>query len=97
MEGSIFRLYSLLSNADDEMCSVNITCWSVKAPVDHLYDLAELWWKRLQDFTQNKPMITTADLKNTKTKEANNNEKKFSDKSGFRKMTHPISKTLTKE
>ena len=75
MEGSIFRLYSLLSNADDEMCSVNTNGWSVKEHVGHLYDLEELWWKRLQDFQQNKAMLTTADLNNTKTKEANHNEK----------------------
>jgi uncharacterized damage-inducible protein DinB len=75
MEGSIFRLYSLLSNADDELCSHNSNGWSVKEHLGHLYDLEELWWKRLQDFQQSKPILTTADLNNQKTKEAGHNEK----------------------
>jgi uncharacterized damage-inducible protein DinB len=75
LEGSIFRLYSLLSNADDELCSHNPNGWSVKEHVGHLCDLEELWWKRLLDFQQNKAVLTTADLNNTKTKEARHNEK----------------------
>jgi uncharacterized damage-inducible protein DinB len=47
----------------------------VKEHVGHLYDLEELWWKRLQDFIQNKTILTAADLSNTKTKEANHNER----------------------
>lgn len=68
LEGSIFRLYSLLSNADDELCSHNPNGWSVKEHVGHLYDLEELWWKRLLDFQQNKTMLTVADLNNQKNK-----------------------------
>ena len=75
LEGSIFRLYSLLSNADDELCSHGINGWSVKEHVGHLYDLEELWWKRLLDFQQNKTMLTVADLNNQKTKEAGHNQK----------------------
>ena len=75
LEGSIFRLYSLLSNADDELCSYNANGWSVKEHVGHLFDLEELWWKRLQDFQQGRAVLTTADLTNKKTKEAGHNEK----------------------
>ena len=75
LEGSIFRLYSLLSNADDELCSFNPNGWSVKEHVGHLYDLEELWWKRLQDFQQNKAVLTSADLNNQKTRDARHNEK----------------------
>jgi uncharacterized damage-inducible protein DinB len=75
LEGSIFRLYSLLANADDEACSIRSGGWSVKEHVGHLYDLEELWWKRLNDFVENREMLTTADLRNTKTNEANHNEK----------------------
>lgn len=75
LEGSIFRLHTLLANADDEACSFNKDGWSVKEHVGHLYDLEELWWKRLQDFQNNKPMLTTADLRNQKTMEAGHNEK----------------------
>ena len=73
LEGSIFRMYSLLSNADEEICSTVISGWSVKQHVGHLFDLEELWWKRLEDFRQNKSMLTAADLNNTKTKEADHN------------------------
>jgi uncharacterized damage-inducible protein DinB len=74
LEGSIFRLFSLLSNADDDLCSFNANGWSVKEHVGHLYDLEELWWKRLQDFQQSKAILTAADLNNQKTKEARHNE-----------------------
>lgn len=74
LEGSIFRLYSLLSNADDELCGSNPNGWSVKEHVGHLYDLEELWWKRLRDFQQHKLVLTPADLNNQKTKEARHNE-----------------------
>ena len=73
LEGSIFRMYSLLSNADEEICSTVTSGWSVKQHVGHLFDLEELWWKRLEDFRQNKSMLTAADLNNTKTKEADHN------------------------
>lgn len=75
LEGSIFRLSHILQNADDEFCSYNANGWSVKEHVGHLYDLEDLWWKRLNDFIQNKEMLTAADLNNTKTKEAGHNEK----------------------
>lgn len=75
LEGSLFRLSVLLANADDEASSYNANGWSVKEHLGHLYDLEELWWKRLQDFMQNKAMLTAADLNNQKTKEAGHNEK----------------------
>src|SRR5215213_10668643 len=75
LEGSIFRLSTILANADDERCSRSGEGWSVKEHLGHLYDLEDLWWKRLNDFAENKAMLTTADLNNTKTKEAEHNEK----------------------
>lgn len=68
-------MYSLLSNADDELCSQPTNGWSVKEHVGHLYDLEELWWKRLADFQQHKAELTPADPDNQKTKEAGHNEK----------------------
>ncbi len=75
LEGSLFRLSAILQNADAEYSSQNINGWSVKEHVGHLYDLEDLWWKRLNDFLDNKAMLTEADLNNTKTKEAGHNEK----------------------
>ncbi|MGZ8536929.1 MAG: DinB family protein [Flavisolibacter sp.] len=73
LEGTIFRMYSLLSNADEEICSLVNSGWSVKQHVGHLFDLEELWWNRLEDFRQNKSILTPADLNNTKTQQAAHN------------------------
>lgn len=75
LEGSIFRLHSLLLNADEDQCSHNENGWSVKEHTGHLSDLEELWWKRLADFQANKAILTAADMNNQKTKEAHHNEK----------------------
>jgi uncharacterized damage-inducible protein DinB len=75
LEGTLFRLQSILINADDEYCSYNATGWSVKEHLGHLYDLEELWWKRLQDFLDRKEVLSPADMTNEKTKEARHNEK----------------------
>ena len=75
LEGTIFRLQYILATADDEASGVSKDGWSVKEHLGHLYDLEELWWKRLQDFLDGKEMLATADLNNTKTKEARHNEK----------------------
>jgi uncharacterized damage-inducible protein DinB len=75
LEGSIFRLSTILANAEDERCSHNEEGWSVKEHLGHLGDLEDLWWKRLNDFQENKAMLTAADLNNTKTKEAGHNQK----------------------
>ena len=75
LEGTIFRLHRILINADDEYCSHNAKGWSIKEQIGHLFDLEELWWKRLQDFQQNKELLTAADLTNRQTTEAGHNEK----------------------
>ena len=75
LEGALFRLNAILQNADDEWCSYNENGWSVKEHLGHLSDLEDLWWKRLMDFRENKTILTTADLNNTKTKEAEHNHK----------------------
>lgn len=75
LEGSLFRLQAILMNADDEYCSYNADGWSVKEHVGHLYDMEELWWKRLQDFLDRKEILLAADMTNKKTKEARHNEK----------------------
>ena len=75
LEGSIFRLQSILLNADDEACGHNANGWSVKEHIGHLYDLEELWWKRLEDFRRNKTVLTAADMSNAKTTEAAHNKK----------------------
>ena len=75
LEGSLFRLHSILANADEEYTTHKENGWSVKEHVGHLYDLEELWWKRLVDFQQGKALLSPADLTNKKTNEAGHNEK----------------------
>lgn len=79
LEGTLFRLQAILLNADDDYCSHSASGWSVKEHVGHLYDLEDLWWKRLQDFVDRKEMLSPADLTNTKTKEAGHNKKTLED------------------
>ena len=74
LEGTIFRLHHLLANADDEQSGLVREGWSVKQQVGHLYDLEELWWQRLNDFGENRDVLTVADLTNRKTHTANHNE-----------------------
>lgn len=47
--------------------------WSVKEHVGHLLDLEDLWTARMNDFLQEAPELTEADLENRKTHEANHN------------------------
>jgi uncharacterized damage-inducible protein DinB len=75
LEGSIFRLFQLLANADEDVCSQKIIGWSVKEHLGHLSDLESLWWQRLEDFRMNKAFLTAADMTNQKTNEAGHNEK----------------------
>jgi uncharacterized damage-inducible protein DinB len=75
LEGSLFRLNKLLQTAEEEQCSRNINAWSVKEHIGHLYDLEDLWWKRLNDFHLKKEVLTAADMSNAKTHEARHNEK----------------------
>ncbi|MGZ5221453.1 MAG: DinB family protein [Chitinophagaceae bacterium] len=75
LEGSLFRLQAILVTADDEYCSHCSNGWSVKEHIGHLYDLEDLWWRRLQDFLDRKEILSPADLTNTKTNEAGHNQK----------------------
>ena len=47
--------------------------WSAQEHVGHLLDLEPLWLKRLEDFVDGRGELSTADLSNRKTFEANYN------------------------
>jgi len=47
--------------------------WSAQEHAGHLLDLEPLWLARVEDFVQGGSELTAADLKNTKTHEANHN------------------------
>lgn len=50
--------------------------WSIQEHLGHLLDLSSLDEARVRDFTEGREVLTAADLKNTKTHEANHNERK---------------------
>lgn len=49
--------------------------WSAQEHVGHLLDLEPLWLKRLEDFVDGRGELSTADLSNRKTFEANYNRR----------------------
>jgi hypothetical protein len=53
--------------------------WSPQEHAGHLLDLEPLWLKRLEDFVQGRAELSTADLSNRKTHEANHNSQPIED------------------
>ena len=47
--------------------------WSAQEHAGHLLDLEPLWLSRVEDFVRGGEVLTTADLSNRKTEEANHN------------------------
>jgi len=60
--------------------------WSIQENVGHLLDLEPLWLGRLDDFDEGSKKLRPADLKNTKTHEADHNASSLEELlAGFRK------------
>jgi len=78
LEGSIFRLHVLL-NTEDEILERKDGGWSVKEHAGHLFDMEELWWKRLQDYNEGRSLLSAADMTNQKTESAGHNERLVED------------------
>jgi uncharacterized damage-inducible protein DinB len=51
--------------------------WSVQEHLGHLLDLGWLDSSRVRDFTEGREVLTAADVRNTKTHEANHNARDF--------------------
>ncbi len=47
--------------------------WSIQEQVGHLLDLEPLWFARVEDFRNSRPILREADLTNQKTYDANHN------------------------
>jgi len=76
LEGTLPRIVALTKGLSDEtLTSKPSGEWSVKEQVGHLYDLEELWYGRVEDFLSGKELLRAADLRNTKTHEADHNKK----------------------
>ena len=76
LEGTLPRLAAMTKNlSEDVLTSRPNNEWSVKEQAGHLYDLEELWYGRVEDFLSGKETLRAADLRNTKTHEADHNKK----------------------
>jgi len=76
LRGTLPRLESLVKNKPEEELTEKIDgSWSVKEHIGHLCDLEELWYGRIEDFLSRQNILRAADLNNTKTQEANHNQK----------------------
>jgi uncharacterized damage-inducible protein DinB len=53
--------------------------WSAQEHAGHLLDLESLWMARVEDFVRGGDQLTPADLKNTKTHQANHNARPISE------------------
>ena len=80
LEGTLPRVAAMIKNIGEEkLTSRPNNEWSVKEQVGHLYDLEELWYGRVEDFLSGKEILRAADLRNTKTHEADHNKKPIED------------------
>src|SRR5947207_493489 len=76
LRGTLARVEAMTKNTTDEKLSRKMDgSWSIKEQVGHLYDLDGLWYGRIEDFLSRQQTLRAADLRNTKTHEANHNQK----------------------
>jgi uncharacterized damage-inducible protein DinB len=76
LEGTLPRVVAMTKNVSEHVLTRKPNNeWSAKEQVGHLYDLEELWYARVNDFLSGKEVLTAADLRNTKTQEADHNKK----------------------
>ena len=78
LEGTLLRVAAMIEHKSEELLTNKPNDeWSAKEQVGHLYDLEELWYGRTEDFLSGKEMLRAADLRNTKTHEADHNKKEI--------------------
>jgi uncharacterized damage-inducible protein DinB len=76
LRGTAPHIEYILTNKNEAQLSQKIDgAWSIKEQVGHLYDLEQLWYGRIEDFLAGEKTLRAADLRNTKTDEANHNQK----------------------
>lgn len=74
LRGTAPHLQSLVEGqAEHRLVYKGQGSWSVKEQIGHLYDLEELWYGRIEDYLSGKTILRPADLRNTKTHQANHN------------------------
>jgi len=76
LEGAVPRVTAMTKELDESVLTRKPgNEWSVKEQVGHLYDLEELWYGRVDDFLSGQEVLRAADLRNTRTHEADHNKK----------------------
>ncbi len=76
LEGTMVRLKHRIDNISTENLKHKPDgSWSALEHVGHLSDLEPLWQARLQDMLDGKEIMKEADLQNTKTHQAEHNQK----------------------
>ena len=75
LRGTAPHIRGIIKGRDEDDLARRFDGWSVKEQVGHLYDLEELWYGRVEDFLTGKNVLRAADLSNTKTHEANHNQR----------------------
>ncbi len=84
LDGTLQRVAAMTKNRNEELLTRKPNGeWSAKEQVGHLYDLEELWYGRVDDFLSRKEVLRAADLRNTKTHEADHNKKEIEELVGL--------------
>src|SRR5215475_2202578 len=74
LRGTPARLEELISAHPPQTLTRQVNgTWSIQENAGHLLDLEPLWLSRLDDFASGIETLSTADLSNRKTHEANHN------------------------
>jgi uncharacterized damage-inducible protein DinB len=96
LRGTPARLEELGRGADPKVWKIRQQGkWSAQEHAGHLLDLEELWLVRVNDFAAGATQLTTADLTNRKTDEANHNSRPLSEIfSGFRAARSKLMKHI---
>ena len=76
LRGTAPHIEYIVNNEIEDRLNQKINeAWSIKEQVGHLFDLEELWYGRIEDFLAGQKTLRAADLNNTRTHEANHNQK----------------------
>jgi hypothetical protein len=80
LRGTPGRLEEKVKSISNDLATVKLNgAWSIKENIGHLIDLEPLWVGRLEDILSKKTDLRAADLMNTKTNEANHNQRSLND------------------
>ena len=96
LAGTPARLEEKLKTIPPDLLSKKINnTWSIKENIGHLADLEPLWQGRLEDIINGATELRPTDLFNTKTDQANHNDKSLTELlSGFREARQQTLRSL---